>query len=240
MISADLYLLKPARTCADQLKRLPAELSPAEHQQWQGIDQPLRQREYLVSRALLRRLLADRLSCPTSALAFCTNAHGKPELCDIRWQFNLSHSADWLVIALCAEGPLGVDIEMGRRRRQILPLAKRFYAAHEYEWLSTLPAPEQERAFYRLWSRKEAVLKAHGGGIAAGLDKIGFIPQEGWRLDNRLDEQDYLVQDWQLGTGWLSLAAPTLTVRGYLLDENLKSTAINPMLIHTLCQESAS
>ncbi|MDQ1883023.1 4'-phosphopantetheinyl transferase superfamily protein [Aeromonas salmonicida] len=240
MISVDLYLLKPARVSATQLAMLPETLSPTELQQWQEIQHPDRRQEFLVSRSLLRCLLAARLQCQTSELLFCTHLHGKPTLSDPRWQFNQSHSGDWLVIALCATGPLGVDIEMGRRRRQTLPLARRFYATSEYEWLAALPAEEQDGAFYRLWSRKEAVLKAHGGGIAAGLDKVCFLPQEGWRLDNRLDEHEYRVQDWPIGSGWLSLAAPTLAVNGYLLDENLKSTAINPMLTHTIFQESAS
>ena len=99
---------------------------------------------------------------------------------------------------------------------------------------------EYQRRHSPIWPELEAVLKAHGGGIAAGLDKVCFLPQEGWRLDNRLDEHEYRVQDWPIGSGWLSLAAPTLAVNGYLLDENLKSIAINPMLTHTIFQESAS
>ena len=76
--------------------------------------------------------------------------------------------------------------------------------------------------------------------IAAGLDKVRFVPEEAWRLDNQLDEQDYRVQDWPIGRGWLSLAAPTLTVNGWLLDGSLNSVPINPMLTHTIFQESAS
>ncbi|UCM62848.1 4'-phosphopantetheinyl transferase superfamily protein [Aeromonas hydrophila] len=240
MISVDLYLLKPANTDADQLSLLQTLLSPEERQTWQSIGQPARRQEYLLSRGLLRRLLAERLQCRPDALQFCRNPHGKPALSDGCWQFNLSHSGDWLAIALCATGPLGVDIEMGQRRRQILPLACRFYAQSEYEWLLALPEAEQEPAFYRLWSRKEAVLKAHGAGIAAGLDKVRFVPEAAWRLDNQLDEQDYRVQDWPIGRGWLSLAAPTLTVNGWLLDGSLNSVPINPMLTHTIFQESAS
>ena len=240
MISVDLYLLKPENISADQLALLPDALSPTERQQWQEIHHPGRRQEFLLSRVLLRRLLADRLQCQASELLFCTNPHGKPELSDQRWQFNLSHSGDWLVIALCAKGPLGVDVELGQRRRQTLPLARRFYATSEYEWLAALPAEEQESAFYRLWSRKEAVLKAQGAGIAAGLDKVRFVPEEGWRLDNRLDSRSYLVLDWHFGSGWLSLAAPTRQINGYLLDERLKSTPLDPMLIHTIFRESAS
>ncbi|MGY6037979.1 4'-phosphopantetheinyl transferase family protein [Aeromonas sp. AE23HZ002T15] len=240
MLSVDLYLLKPALVDPEPLNTLQGDLSPEEALHWQGIRLPGRQREYLLGRALLRRLLAERLGCRADTLQFVTHAQGKPALLGQPWQFNLSHSGEWLVLALCEQGPLGVDIEMGLRRRAILPLAERFYARSEYEWLLTLPQSERESAFYRLWSRKEAVLKAQGGGIAAGLDKVCFLPEESWRLDNRLDDNAYQVQDWPLDGGWLSLAAPTLKVSACLVDECLKSTPLNPMLTHTIFRESAS
>ncbi len=240
MLSADLYLLNTELVDDEQLIGLPSELSPEEYRHWHEIRQPVRQREYLLGRVLLRRLLAERLHCPAGSLAFYIGEHGKPMLCDHHWQFNLSHSGEWLVLALCREGPLGVDVEMGLRRRPILPLAERFYAADEYQWLRTLPPQEQASAFYRLWSRKEAVLKAHGAGIAAGLEKVCFVPAQGWRLENRLDTRTYEVSDWPLDSGWLSLAAPTRLVRAHLLDGRLKSTPLDPMLIHTIFRESAS
>ena len=117
MLYADLYLLKPALIDAEQLIRLQSELSPDEYRHWHEIRQPGRQREYLLGRILLRRLLAERLGCPPDTLVFRTSEHGKPTLVSHDWQFNLSHSGDWLVLALCQQGPLGVDVEMGLRQR---------------------------------------------------------------------------------------------------------------------------
>ena len=240
MLSADLYLLNTALVDTEQLIGLSSGLSPEEYRHWHEIRQPGRQREYLLGRVLLRRLLAERLHCPAGSLAFHIGEHGKPMLCNHHWQFNLSHSGEWLVIALCEEGPLGVDIEMGLRHRSILPLAKRFYAPSEYQWLNALPREEQHSAFYRLWSRKEAVLKAHGDGISAGLDKICFLPEQAWQLKNHLDNRHYEIRDWPAGSGWLSLAAPTRRVDAHLLDARLNSTPLDPMLIHTIFRESAS
>lgn len=240
MIETDLFLLNSAAVCQQQLLQLPQWLSDNERHIWQTITHPARRQEYLISRALLRQLLAERLQQTAASLQFCQDEHGKPRLHDNGWYFNLSHSGHWLVLALCPQGPLGVDLELGKRRHNPLPLARRFYAQSEYEWLCTLPANEQERAFYRLWSRKEAVLKAHGGGIAAGLEKVRFIPDEEWRLDNRLDNLTYQVQDWPFANGWLSLAGAATTVNVYRLDERLNCLPINPMLLTTLIKESNS
>ena len=68
MLYADLYLLKPALIDAEQLIRLQSELSPDEYRHWHEIRQPGRQREYLLGRILLRRLLAERLRCPPDTL----------------------------------------------------------------------------------------------------------------------------------------------------------------------------
>ncbi|MBL0609848.1 4'-phosphopantetheinyl transferase superfamily protein [Aeromonas jandaei] len=238
MIATDLFLLNSALIAQELLATLPELLSADEHHIWHQMSHNLRRQEYLVSRALLRQLLAQRLGTSPSALQFSNGEHGKPQLQDGRWHFNLSHSGSWLVLALCQQGPLGVDIELGKRRHSPLPLARRFYAKSEYEWLCALPENEQESAFYRLWSRKEAVLKAHGGGIAAGLEKVRFIPDEAWHLDNQLDEQHYEVQDWPFASGWLSLAAATTAVNGYRLDERLNCHPLTPMLFQTLSEES--
>ena len=239
-MNIDIYLLKTTEICQTPLNDLPARLSPEERQHWQGLQEPLRQQQFLLSRALLRQFLAMRLAIPPTALHICQDQHGKPQLHDHAWHFNLSHSGSWLVLALCQQGPLGIDLELGLRPRDPLPLARRFYAQSEYEWLCTLPTQEQEGAFYRLWSRKEAVLKAHGGGIAAGLEKVRFIPDEGWRLDNRLDDTPYQVQDWPFASGWLSLAAAATLVTFYRLDERLNCQSFNPMLLNTLSEESNS
>lgn len=240
MTATDLFLLRPADIHEAQLTRLTTLLSAEERDIWHSITLPARRQEYLVSRGLLRQLLAERLQQPASELHFGQGEHGKPRLQDDAWHFNLSHSGPWLVLALSAQGPLGVDLELGMRRRSPLPLARRFYAKSEYSWLIQLPDTQQESAFYRLWSRKEAVLKAHGGGIAAGLEKICFLPEEGWRLDNRLDNTCYQVQDWPFASGWLSIAACHSQVHCYRLDERLNCHAISPILFNTLSEESNS
>ena len=78
-----------------------------------------------------------------------------------------------------------MDIEMGvappaHYRRWLGAL----HAQGEHRWLCGLPPQEQASAFYRLWARKEAVLSAHGAGIAAGLTRSVSSRRRdgGWRI----------------------------------------------------------
>jgi 4'-phosphopantetheinyl transferase len=233
MTTTDLFLLNATNVAQTQLSGLEPWLNALQRQQWQQIKQPRRRQEFLVSRAVLNRLLTSHLGQDPQNLHFYTGPHGKPALTgpgQDHCHFNLSHSGDWLVIAIGDQGPLGVDLELGRRARSPLPLAQRFFAAAEYQYLADLPQAEQNSAFYRLWSRKEAVLKAHGGGIAAGLDKVEFVPQQKWRLLNHLDGVDYRVHDWPWQGGWLSLAGRTSDVHLHQLDECLEIMTGQPHL----------
>lgn len=119
--------------------------------------------------APVRQLLGDYAGRNPHDLAFQRDAHGKPRLAGGELEFNLSHSGPALLLALSRRQPLGVDLEYSRRTRPVLELARRYFDADEADALAALPAAVRERAFLRLWACKEAVLKAHGGGISLGL-----------------------------------------------------------------------
>ncbi len=150
---------------------------------------------------LLRQALADAGLAPDS-LTWTTGAHGKPELWEIRreFQFNLSHSGRW-VLCLAefspqgAARPLGCDVEqMGEAD---LRLAERFFSPEENRGLRALPQEERRDRFYRLWTLKESFLKATGAGLTGGLDsftvgvgerEITLTDREGRPLPYRLGE----------------------------------------------------
>ncbi|MGF6710996.1 4'-phosphopantetheinyl transferase [Luteibacter sp. W1I16] len=91
--------------------------------------------------------------------------------------FNWSHSGDTAVLAV-GRGPagfeVGVDVETVRPRARALELAKRFFAPGETAMLEALPEAERLGGFLTLWTAKEAVLKAHGGGLSYGLHRVSF------------------------------------------------------------------
>jgi len=126
------------------------------------------------ARALLTRLLtqyADLDAAPEIA----RTERGKPfapALAQI--DFNLSHARDHVLIAVARGQPLGVDLERVDRRIEIEDLARRYGSTSEADALDALPEVSRPVAFLRLWTCKEAVLKALGEGIAFGLDRVSF------------------------------------------------------------------
>ncbi len=125
----------------------------------------------------LRVLLGAYLHIDAADLRIERNEHGKPFLGAAHTaalQFNLAHSADALIVALARAQVLGVDIENMRRARPWMELARRYFTAREYAALDALAPERLGVAFVRLWSCKEAVLKALGRGIAFGLERLDF------------------------------------------------------------------
>ncbi len=139
---------------ADELERL------------ERIRHPRTKREFARARSALRHLLSLYLGAP--APAFTQNAYGKPELpAPADLHFNVSHSGDWALVAL-ARDPVGVDVEDQRRNSDLGLLARHSFAPDELD-LPDLTTPAGRRAFFHVWSRKEAYIKAVGMGLSLDL-----------------------------------------------------------------------
>jgi 4'-phosphopantetheinyl transferase len=123
---------------------------------------------FIVGRARLRQVLARYVAMPPEALRFYYGAHGKPALSPSRFApcFNLSHSAGLAALAI-ARCDVGVDIE------EVRPVdgavAERFFSPGENAALRGLRGAAWRDAFYRCWTRKEAVVKALGKGLSLRL-----------------------------------------------------------------------
>lgn len=89
-------------------------------------------------------------------------------------QFSISHSGDYAALAF-GKNPLGVDIECQRRIN--LKVAKRFFSKEEYDYLSGAEGKEQEDAFCRIWTGKEAVVKAAGCGLSCPLHAFSVLQE---------------------------------------------------------------
>ena len=130
---------------------------------------------HAITRGVLRRLAGHYLGRPPAELRFRAGAHGKPHLSGTdagSLTFNVSHSGTVVLIALAHRAKVGVDIESWASRIDgpgIDRIADSAFSAHERGALRALAPSERRAAFFAIWSRKEAYIKATGLGVSAGL-----------------------------------------------------------------------
>jgi len=139
-------------------------------------------RERFVSgRVWLRKVLGHYLGVAPGAVVLTHGPQGKPSLTGPHGalQFNLSHSAGVALLAVCrAPAVVGVDIEAVLPIDDCEAIARRHFAPAEWQRWSALPQPRRLAAFYACWTRKEAYVKALGGGLSVPLDgfEVAFEP----------------------------------------------------------------
>jgi 4'-phosphopantetheinyl transferase len=168
-------------------------LSPDEQARAARLAIPAKAHDFVIGRARLRQILARYLRCTPTDLAFTYGPQGKPVLVpDGRGDlhFNLAHSGAWMLLAVSNGGPVGVDLEHLDSAFAFAPLAVRYFSPAEQALLSQAPPWRQRRYFYRLWTRKEACLKAMGCGFAAHAQKEW---PSGWHTGNLFVRRDFVA-----------------------------------------------
>ena len=171
-LNADALLLQSFAEILDDQEREAAQL----------FRQPQARDRYIQVRAMLRITLAEYLSVKPTELQFTRTAYGKPYLKSHDLFFNLSHSADRLVIAVADHDCIGIDIEAVQPRHSLAELARRCFSETEFSVWRQFPAAIQQQSFYQLWTKKEAFVKAVGRGIALGLPQCELEMPEGRRF----------------------------------------------------------
>ena len=110
------------------------------------------------------------------------------------WHFNIAHTEGLVVMAVARVTAVGVDAERADSRPR-LEIARQYFSPVEAAALEALPAADQPGRFQRLWTLKEAYLKATGEGIAGGLAGITFhLDQDAVRFECATDPE---VALWQ-------------------------------------------
>lgn len=170
---------------------------------------------YLFAHGALRLLLADYLTCDPLALRFGTHENGKPFLDGAQLEFNLSHSGALALIAVALSRQVGVDVEQLRPMPDLENLAARVCTPGELATLAGLAEPQRERAFFAMWTRKEALAKATGEGIGGVVRDAGHASaeaQDRWTLSEVTDLPGYAACVAAEGAGW-QLVRRTMTDR---------------------------
>jgi len=126
---------------------------------------------FILTRGVLRVLLARYLHSVPRDVQFCYGSKGKPALVSTGGlQFNVSHSGGVALFAFTMDCEIGVDVEAIRPMPDMEAIAKRFFCAEETAELMSLPHWQRDQGFFRCWTRKEAYIKATGEGLSEPLD----------------------------------------------------------------------
>ena len=180
-------------------------LDTSEKARWRRFTNIDSRREFTLCRAALRDILCARLNCSNRKLSFDENENGKP-LALVRGKpapvsFNISHSGPHGLIAVVPEGRVGIDVEDRSIPRDIGGAASLTFTPAEQAELAAADGAFKTEYFYRVWTMKEALIKALGVGF--GLNPFRFeippamrsgarhcvfrfphLPGERWRLED--------------------------------------------------------
>ncbi len=154
---------------------------------------------FLLSRGLMRSVLASYLGCQGHEVCFGSDAHGKPILRANTHprplHFNLTHSRGAVALAVSGGREVGIDVEERGRSVEYLALAERFFAPAEVRYLQSIAPAQVPQAFFALWTLKEAYVKGIGRGLSFPLDAFRF-DLEGDRLTRFQAIEDFVSDHW--------------------------------------------
>lgn len=179
-------------------------------------------------------IVAETLGCGRHDVVVATDAHGKPYLsapAQANLCFSLSHRDDMVLVGT-ADHAIGVDVEWADCA--YLDVARDQFSQDEYRWLQSI---DQTDGFARLWTAKEAVLKANGQGITLGMIEPDFSPL--LRLGQAFDcaecpmdfaGQTYDVRWWTIGGDRPALAVSAILRHPLVTFSCLSFPALAPHL----------
>jgi 4'-phosphopantetheinyl transferase len=164
-------------------------------------------REFIVTRALLRQILAHYAGQTTADLCFDSNSSGKPVLRGTQsLHFSVSHSRDFALLAI-AHSQVGIDVEYVQtivlRQTEI----EQYLARPEQSRLQALPAKARAVALYRCWTQKEAVLKALGVGLLFPPRHVNVLSDSRWSHVVSALGRNWLVREVAAPVGYAAAVA---------------------------------
>jgi 4'-phosphopantetheinyl transferase len=158
----------------------------------------------VLARGSLRELLGAYLGLPAARVALAIGEHGKPMLADggTGLQFNSAHAGEVVMHAFTSGEPVGIDVEQSRPQGFNDAMLRGFLAGSEIAALERLPTPAAQLKAHRIWTHKEAFLKALGTGFSVdprgvelAVDDAAMAGHGARRLDR---PNDINGTDWSL------------------------------------------
>ena len=161
---------------ASRLSALPASLTEEENRRALRLRRGHTHQHFVVGRTSLRHLLGAALGLPPRDVPIIPGPFGRPQTPPhngIQLSFNVAHSAGTILIALSRIGAIGIDLEHLDPATDSLEVARHAFTPAEAASLNALTEPDHRRqAFFRCWTRKEAVIKADGRGLSLPMSSF--------------------------------------------------------------------
>ncbi|MGK5056693.1 4'-phosphopantetheinyl transferase family protein [Janthinobacterium sp. LB2P49] len=155
---ASICLLDIRTIAVAQLHQYESWLGAAEAARYTRFVRPLRRRQFLLGRALLRAAMGEILAVAPESIVLEERPGQAPRLLAPAGgpYFSISHSGHWVACALSSTTRLGLDIELRDPQRDVLALARQAFGAAVAGELEKLPPEERQAVFYQRWSEAEA------------------------------------------------------------------------------------
>ena len=170
------------RDLDDRLENLKALLSAGETAKAERFLRAPDRASSIVARGALRLLLSGYTGVPAAELRFQYMETGKPYIEDSEIAFNVSHSGEWVVLAIGRNRNLGVDVEKVRREMDVTAIASRYFTPEEAALIES--SEDAHALFFHHWSRKEAYIKAIGSSLFRELSTFAVpnddCEKDGW------------------------------------------------------------
>jgi len=154
---------------------------------------------FIAARGTLRTVLARYLDTSPDLVHFRFGAQGKPMLPDPDLHFNVSHADDQLVVGISHHGGLGIDIERVPPVHVVDSVSSLVFSSPECRTLEPLSTTERSELFALFWTRKEAYIKAEGGGMSIDLKSLDVATVPGRVLQRTTGSDQWLCSpSWTL------------------------------------------
>ena len=155
----------PLNPWLKEIEELRAILSAEETSRMEQLVFQNRAEDYIVSRGVLRKILARYLGLAPESVPIKTYSNGKPYLPGSEIHFNLSHSDGLFLYGLASGFPLGVDLQRVYPISNTNTIIKNYFSPEEQILLNSANKHLLQDLFFAIWTAKEAYLKGTGEGF---------------------------------------------------------------------------
>ena len=197
---------------AEELRRAQRYHRPADYQR------------FVLGRAAQRLVLGAYLGLPPGGLHFEPGPNSKPQLCEApQLHYNVSHAGDWVLLAVAGAG-VGVDVERLDAQFAFRELLDHSFSPAEKAFIERSPVPHH--AFYQLWTRKEAFVKATGQGIDDTFSQVPALDGEHRLAGGRLG---WAVRSFEVAAGYAAAVACPASLAEALHFYDIGGTALREL-----------